>query len=964
VISADSNRIEIIETILSFSLKKIRQLAGMFASLFLQKNTYYSYVKQKQLHLILWAGAIFLLSACSHQPAEKKFRIGFSQCQSDDAWRKKMMDEMKRELSFHNNIEFIFKDAEASTQKQIQQIDELVKQNIDLLIVSPNEAQPLTPVIEKVYTSGIPVVLIDRGINSAKYTAFVGASNFEVGQNAGRYTVSLLKGKGDIIEVMGLSDATPFIDRHKGFVDVVSKNPGIHLLKTIQDHAPNYESDLENTLLINRNISLIFAQTDYIALAVYRICKKTGTDKKIKIIGVDGLPIDSLGMGMVASNMLAATVLYPTGGQEAIVTALKILDHQSYSKENTLATTIIDSSNVRIMKLQNDKVTEQQADIDKRQKKIEEQILISKNQTDIILAISITLALALIFGGILFYYLQENKKINKKLEQQKEEISSQRNQLIELMARVKEANDARVNFFTNISHELRTPLTLIMAPLEDSLASPKLHFTIKNNLEFIHRNSIRLLRLINQLMDFRKMEEGKMKFNASENNITAFVTDITGTFNDTAKKKHISLNVISKTKELQVWIDVTMMDKVLFNLLSNAFKFTPENGTINVIIDKSTTNETAVIKVEDDGVGMNADDAAHAFEMFYQGHSSTFKGTGLGLSLSKQLINLHHGDITVKSEKGKGTCFEIRLPLGKSHLQPHEILSETPPMLNTYEDAKIYSSDIEKMVLLPETDVPVQKENTVLIIEDNDDLRAFLKQRLGSVYELHEAATGEAGCNLAFDIVPDLIISDIVLPGQNGLQLTELLKHDLRTSHIPIILLTAKGSIEEQIEGIKSQADAFIVKPFNVEYLEETIKTVLKNRAVLREHYTNELPTETRSNSSSKIDRKFINEFTAIVENNISNEDFSVDDIGKKIGISRVQLYRKVKALLGYNVNDYILTVRLQKAKYLLLHEELSIAEIAFKVGFASQAYFSTVFKSKFSVTPKAFKEGKGNQAN
>ena len=209
----------------------------------------------------------------------------------------------------------------------------------------------------------------------------------------------------------------------------------------------------------------------------------------------------------------------------------------------------------------------------------------------------------------------------------------------------------------------------------------------------------------------------------------------------------------------------------------------------------------------------------------------------------------------------------------------------------------------------------------------------------------------------AFDIVPDLIIADIILPGQNGLQITETLKQDIRTSHIPIILLTAKGSIGEQIEGIRTQADAFIVKPFNLEYLEEAIKNLLKNRAVLREHYTSELPTEIRSNSSNKIDRKFIRQFTSIVEENLSNEEFSVDDIFRKIGISRVQLYRKVKALIGYNVNDYILTVRLQKAKFLLANEDLSISDVAFKVGFSSQGYFSTVFKSKFGVTPKSFKE-------
>ncbi len=897
-----------------------------------------------------------LLVSCSTRKPEKKFRIGFSQCQYD-LWRKSMWDEMKRELSFHDNVEFMYRDAEGSSQKQVEQIEELVNKDIDLLIVSPNEVQPLTPAVEKVYDSGIPVVLIDRRINSQKFTAFIGASNFEVGQNAGRYAVSLLKGKGTIIEIVGLADASPFIDRHKGFMDIISQNKDINYLRRIDDHSPDYEKDLKATLLTHKDIDLIFAHSDYIASFIYKFCKSLGVDQNLKIIGVDGLPVDTLGMGMVANKLMSATVLYPTGGQEAILTSLKILENKPFNKENPLATTIIDSTNVRIMQLQNEKMLIQQEDIDKRQKRIDEQIIITENQTNIILAISITLALALIFGSILFYYLQENKKINKKLALQKEEIANQRNQLIELAAKVKEATDAKFNFFTNISHELRTPLTLIMGPLEDSLSSPKLHFTLKNNLDFIQRNSMRLLRLINQLMDFRKIEESKMKLYASENNISALVIEIANAFRDIARKKSISYNIISKVQDLNLWFDVTMLDKVLFNLLSNAFKFTAENGTINVSIDKNAEGNMVVIKVEDTGIGMSPEDAEHAFELFYQGHSSTFKGTGLGLSLSKELINLHHGIITVKSEKGKGTSFEVKLSIGKSHLHADEILSEKPSLINTYEDIKIYTTDMEPIILQKETAAITQKEYSILLIEDNDDLRLFLKRRLGDNYEIHEAENGEKGITLAFDVVPDLIISDIILPGRSGLQITETLKQDIRTSHIPVILLTAKGSIQEQIEGIRSQADAFIVKPFNLEYLEEAIKNFLKNRAVLREHYTSELPTETRSNSSKKIDRKFINLFTSIVEENLSDENFSVDEICRKIGISRVQLYRKVKALIGYNVNDYILAVRLQKAKFLLSHEDSSIADVAFKVGFSSQGYFATVFKSKFGVTPKSFKE-------
>jgi YesN/AraC family two-component response regulator len=285
------------------------------------------------------------------------------------------------------------------------------------------------------------------------------------------------------------------------------------------------------------------------------------------------------------------------------------------------------------------------------------------------------------------------------------------------------------------------------------------------------------------------------------------------------------------------------------------------------------------------------------------------------------------------------------------------MMAEPASTIPKYEDIKIYTTDTGSARDAVPAVPGVSREYSILIIEDNADLVSFLQNRLGANYEIHEAQSGNAGLNLAYDIVPDLIICDIILPEHDGLHITATLKQDIRTSHIPIILLTAKGSMEEQIEGIRLQADAFIVKPFNLVYLEENIRSLLKNRALLREHYTSELPSEMRSNAASKIDRKFINEFKAIVENKLSDEDFAIEDICREIGISRVQLYRKVKALLGCNVNDYILNVRLQKARYLLTNEDLPMSEVAFKVGFSSQAYFSTVFKSKFSVTPSEFRD-------
>jgi len=902
---------------------------------------------------------ILIFSSCHSTGKEKKFLVGFSQCTDGDDWRKMMLEEMKRELSFHNNIQFIYKTAIGNSERQIQQIEELVARHIDLLIISPNEVKPLSPEIQKVYDAGIPVVVVDRRTDSKKYTAFIGASNFEVGQNAGRYAASILKGNGNIMEATGLPDASPVIDRHDGFMDIISHYPGLHYVKKLDDNSRPFPQKEEEALQ-RLNIDLIYAQNDFMAFDAYKICKKLGIDKKVKIIGIDGLPMPGDGLDMVDNKFISATVLYPTGGQEAILTAANILEHKPFKKENQLFTTIIDSTNVRIMKLQNNKVIEQQKNIDRSQQKMEEQEIITRNQTNIIYAISTSLALALIFGSVLFYYLKENRKINTRLNHQNEEILSQRNQLIELGKKAQEATDAKINFFTNISHEFRTPLTLIIAPLEELIVNSKIHFEAKQNLVLIQKNVIRLLRLINQLIDFRKIESYKMKLQASENDLVLFTNEIAESFKTTAKKRHIDLNVFSKERSIPIWFDTSMLDKVLFNLLSNAFKFTNDSGYIHITLEKNAAANMVKVKVEDNGIGMTKEVAEHAFELFYQGNITSQQGSGLGLALSKELITLHHGKISVTSEPGKGTCFEISLLAGNDHFEKDELLHEEPSKV-MYQDERFYAIETKNELIGTEAmaESTVKKEQSILVIEDNADLRNFIVDSLGRNYEILAAENGNLAVQMAFENIPDLIISDVVLPGKDGISITNLLKNDFRTSHIPIILLTAKNAIEERIQGMKSMADAYIVKPFNLRYLEETIRSMMKNREILRDHFTSELPLEAKSHNPNKLDRKFINEFTSIIENNISNEKFTVDVLYQTMGISRIQLYRKVKALLGYNINDYILNVRLQKAKHYLNEGELSIAEVAYKVGFTSPAYFSTVFKSKFGVTPSDYREKK-----
>lgn len=447
-----------------------------------------------------------------------------------------------------------------------------------------------------------------------------------------------------------------------------------------------------------------------------------------------------------------------------------------------------------------------------------------------------------------------------------------------------------------------------------------------------------------------------MKLRATENDLVSFLSEIVDSYKSMAKKRNVDLRLLTGEGRLPAWFDVNMLDKVIFNLLSNAFKFTADNGFVHVYISKAPDGKAAVIKVQDNGVGISKAALAHTFEPFYQGDFENYKGSGLGLALSKELIQSHAGSISVQSEKGKGTTFTVLLPLGHGHLKPDEMTSSEETPSHLYEHEKIFVEEGEGVAAEEQPPLQNGQAHSVLIIEDNADLRSFLTTRLQHDYEIVEAADSQTALRQAFDLVPDLIISDVIIPGKDGMELTTIFKSDVRTSHIPVILLTAKTAMEQQIKGMKSKADVYITKPFNLTFLEETIKSLLGNRAKLKEHYTGELPLALKSQAPNKLDRKFVHDFMLLVESNLDNEAFSADDICKSIGISRVQLYRKVKALLDISVNDYILNTRLQKAKYLLQNEGLTIGEVAYKVGFSTPAYFSTVFKSKFGLTPKAYK--------
>lgn len=903
-----------------------------------------------------------LIQGCttSSKNDEPEYTIGFSQCIGSDEWRRTMLDEMKRELSFYPGVKLLYEDAEGNSKKQIGQVKEMLRKKIDLLIISPNEARPLTPVVEEAFNRGIPVIIIDRKISSNLYTSYVGGNNFEIGRMAAEYIAGKLNGKGKILEVMGLPGSSPAIERQRGFNEGISKYPGVHIAKQVYGNWLKREAEKEVAKVISvyQDIDVVFAHNDQMALGSYQALKRSLPASKIKIVGVDALPGASNGLRYVSDGILYASMLYPTGGKEAIRTALAILNHMPFDKENILKTLVVDSSNVQLMKLQSDKINSQQIDIERQQEMLEEQRKIYHNQQIFLNILVVSLVLAIVFGGVAFYALNENWKNNKALEIKNEEIIKQQQQLIEMSAKAKAASEAKFNFFTNISHEFRTPLTLIMTSLEDLFSDSRMTAGTRKPLYMISKNASRLLKLINQLVDFRKIEYDKMSISVSENNIISFISEIMSSFKEVAHKRNIDIRLVSRDKELNIWFDVNMLDKVIFNLLSNAFKFTNDNGRVLITISSKPEEGIAEIVIEDNGIGMSEEAVSHAFDLFYQGDTDRSKGSGIGLSLSREIVILHKGTVTVNSTKGKGTAFKITLPLGDNHIGQKEKIYGAGQYMPDEDTIRLYTAELKDSGLSDhhEETAIVTKEHSVLIIEDNDDMRQFLQEKLSEHYEVYTAANSTEGLHEAFEKIPDLIISDVVMPGQSGTQLTQILKNDIRASHIPIILLSARANPEQQLEGIKALADTYITKPFKIQFLLEAIRNLLNNRQLLRSRYTSELPVDARTSTSGKLDKKFLTVFSGIVESNISNENLNVEDICKSIGISRVQLYRKVKALLGCSVSEYIINKRLKKAKYLLLNEDLSIAEITYKVGISSPTYFSTLFKAKYGCTPSEFK--------
>jgi signal transduction histidine kinase/DNA-binding response OmpR family regulator len=521
-------------------------------------------------------------------------------------------------------------------------------------------------------------------------------------------------------------------------------------------------------------------------------------------------------------------------------------------------------------------------------------------------------------------------------------------------------------FFTNISHEFRTPLTLILGPSKQILEQTK-NDKIKEEIKLIYRNANKLNILANQLLDISRIEAGRMKFRTTKLNIVPIIKRIIYTFQSFAERKRILLDFHSELEEIILYIDEDKIDKILSNILSNALKFTPNGGTINMNICINTN--TVEITISDNGIGIPKDQIDKIFDRFYQVDnklSKEYEGTGVGLSLTKELVELHKGKIFVDSEVGKGSTFKVMLPMGTAHLLPHEIVKKIRKEDETIEENKfkpLIPGLIDENILNEDNSLN-QKRNIesfekaekplLLIIEDNSDVRKYIIDILCNYYRIAEATNGEEGLYKSFEEIPDLIISDIMMPRMDGIKLCQSLKTDTRTSHIPIILLTAKATLNDKLEGLQAGADEYIMKPFEAEELKTRIKNLLAQRKRIHEHFQKfEIIIDEKKMTS--LDQKFLQQTFALINHHLSDSDFTVEELATNLAVSRSLLHKKLVVLLGEPPREIIKRIRLNKAARLIEKKSGNIAEIAFEVGFSNPSYFAECFQKQFGFSPSQY---------
>ena len=926
---------------------------------------------KRYLHLIIYMAFLVLLVSCTRQP--KKYVIGVSQC-SEDIWRDKLNDELK--MGEYLNDSLIVKLASSNDDNVLQnkQVNQFVDEGVDLLIISPNQLSAISKAVERAFDKGIPVILYDRKTNSDKYTAFIGCDNYTIGNSMGKFIAQQLNGKGRVVEICGLDGSSPALERHRGFMDAIKPYPGIQV---VASEGGNWKEEggiqaMKRILKKTHDFDYVFAHNDRLAWGAYVAARQMGLERNYKYTGVDGMATEGGGLELVRDGIFEASYLYPTKGDEVIALAMKILKHQPYNRDNYLSTSIITKANAELTLMEARDAERQARNLKTLHKQVDQYLADYNSQKVMLIGLGLFLFVCIVAAAMIFRsYVVKAKlnealaKTNGELKRVNGELEVKNGELKRLNEEVLELTHSRLVFFTNISHELRTPLTLIADPVEMLLEDSGIKGKSRELLKMVQRNAIALQQLVSSILDFRKIQNGKMDLKLYRFDIVKTLTVWVGDFQLTAERKQIRLhlNVNDLKGSHEMIADQEKISRIVFNLLSNALKYTPAGGEIFVSLKDEGANLR--LDVKDTGKGISQDEADKIFERFFQAKGAA-SGTGIGLALVKSFVELHHGQVWVESELGKGSDFIVEIPreqvdkslvihmddegvdnsVNASSLRDKNVVDES--VLQYIDDGVRKCGKVQQLVS-ENTNKP-----TILVIDDNNDIRQYEHTLLQDDYIVMEAVDGKEGLEIAKKEVPDLVICDVMMPVMDGLEFTEQLKTNTATSHIPVIILTAKNLEEHRAEGYEHGADSYITKPFHSKVLLARIENLLKQRKLLKHLFqgSKEAEQEIAESHLEDRDKQFLKQLHSIIQKNLSDSEFGVEDIGKQIGLSRVQLYRKVKAMTGSSVVDLLRKARLAKARRLLESRSMSVSEVAYDVGFSAPSYFTKCFKDEYGMLP------------
>ncbi len=997
-----------------------------------------------RLALPLLMVASFLSSCQPGAGDEPHYHIGVSQC-SDDAWRTKLNEEMQRELLFHPEITLEVRSANDDNAQQVQDIDYFIQEGVDLLVVSPNEAVFQTPAVSKAYDAGIPVIVADRKVTGDKYTAFVGGDNLAVGQLMAQSLQMMLPEGGKVLEILGLPGSTPAVLRHEGFVEALGDKADRYEMVQCVGNWFKDQAEAEATRMLQQHpdVRMVLAQNDLMAIGARDAADRLMPGHDIIFMGVDGLTGPGNGIEAITQGKLEVSAVYATGGDIIIQTAVKILKGEPFERNTSLSTYLIDPSTAPLM--------------DNIYKEVDHEVgtvMMLKDRVDyfwqqhnleqaLLYVLLAFLAIVIIFIILLYrqYYaknlineslarqqktLKEQrdqlKEQRDQLEEQRDQLETQNEQLKTLSAQLEEATKAKLMFFTNVSHDFRTPLTLINGPIEQMMAKAQAEnadASIQSLLHLAHKNVQVLLRLVNQILDFRKYESGKLELNLQPVDMQESVQEWFDSFRGLAFKKHIKLTLegLEKYEKFEVlesslsnssnpsnssnlsnsstpsnssnpsnpssspyytMADLAKLERIFFNLMGNAFKFTPENGHITVELSSekiSNDKSQIVMRIADTGPGINVEHIQKIFENFYQIDSAHHEGSGLGLALVKSFVELHGGTIAVENQPvGTGTIFTVTLPVRPLIESLADVEQRRASMLTPQLVESELAEVVEEQELAEDDPKPA-----VLVIDDNADIRQYLRTLLSPTYHVFTAADGHEGIRKAMRLVPNVILCDVMMPGIDGMETCRRLKAEVNTCHIPVMMLTACSLDEQRVQGHQEGADAYLSKPFSSDVLMAQLEVLVKNHDRIRDFFKDGVlgvggkfekfestpsnpsnPSNSSIPSASTLDDKFLRRMRELIEKNMADSDFGVEQLGDDIGMSRAQLYRKCKALTNYSPVELIRNTRLKHAQQMLAQGDETIAQVAYAVGFTAPSYFTKCYKEYFGENPTELVKRKG----